>query len=236
MTSLPPFPGFRPEALAFLRDLREHNDREWFKPRKGVFDDEILWPARCLVADVAAEAARTGLPLTADASRSIFRIYRDTRFSKNKAPYKTHVGVVWSRSGDKGDDGSLYAHVEPGGSFLAAGFWAPEPALVRRFRERIASDPARLLAALAEVEAATVDGAHPAVAGQNPLKRMPRGYESFAGTDAADALRWKGMVVTLPISDDDVQQPGFARRVVDFGRAVMPLLEWGWDAAGDPAP
>lgn len=224
MDPFPPFPGFRAEALTFLRDLREHNDREWFRPRKAVYDDELLWPARCLVAEVAGEAARTGLPLTADPARGIFRIYRDTRFSKDKTPYKTHVGVVWTRSGHKGDEGALYAHVEPGASFLGAGFWAPEPALLRRWRERIAGDPAGWLATVAETE-----GAGLAVGGREALKRMPRGYEAFAGSDVAEALRWKGAVATQRVADADVQRPDFAARVVDFARAALPLLEWGWD-------
>lgn len=225
MDSLPPFPGFRPEALQFLRDLREHNDREWFKPRKATYDDELLWPARCLVADVAAEAARTGLPLTADPAKGLFRIYRDTRFSKNKAPYKTHVGLVWTRTGHKGDEGALYVHVEPGGCFLGAGFWAPEAPLLRRWRERIAGDPAGWLAAVAEVE-----GTGLAVGGRESLKRMPRGYESFAGSDVAEALRWKGAVATQPVTDADVMRPDFARHVAAFGHAALPLLEWGWAA------
>ena len=223
MDSLPPFPGFRPEALAFLRDLRAHNDREWFKPRKAVYDDELLWPARCLVADVAGEAARAGLPLTADPMKGIFRIYRDTRFSKNKDPYKTHVGLVWSRSGHKGDAGALYVHVEPGGCFLGAGFWAPAPPLLRAWRERIAGDPAGWLAAVAEVE-----GAGLSVGGREALKRMPRGYEALADSDVAEALRWKGAVATQPVADADVQRPDFARQVVAFGQAALPLLRWGW--------
>ncbi|HEX8386102.1 MAG TPA: DUF2461 domain-containing protein [Rubricoccaceae bacterium] len=227
MDSLPPFPGFRPEALAFLRDLRENNDREWFKPRKAVYDDELLWPARCLVAEVAGEAARAGLPLTADPMKGIFRVYRDTRFSKNKAPYKTHVGLVWTRTGHKSDEGALYAHVEPGGSFLGAGFWSPEPPLLRRWRERIAGDPAGWLATVAEVE-----GAGLTVGGYTSLKRMPRGYESLASSDVADALRWKGAVATQTVSDADVQRADLAGRAVAFARAAMPLLEWGWDVEG----
>src|SRR5690606_41334595 len=80
----PPFPGFRPEAFDFLRALAAHNDREWFKPRKEVYEDEVLWPFRCLVADVTREARAQGIPLAGDPQRAIFRIYRDTRFSKDK--------------------------------------------------------------------------------------------------------------------------------------------------------
>ncbi len=235
MTDLPPFPGFRPAALAFLTDLRANNDRDWFKPRKETFDAELMDPARLLVADVAAEAARTGVPLTADAGKGVFRIYRDTRFSKNKTPYKTHIGLVWSRTGRKDDAGALYAHVEPGHCFLGAGFWAPDPPLVRRWREAIAADPARFLAAIAEVEAAEVGGTHPSVEGRDPLKRMPRGYESFADSDVADALRWKGAVATLKVADADVLSPAFTAQVVAFGRAALPLLEWGWDAEAPAA-
>ncbi|HEX8298752.1 MAG TPA: DUF2461 domain-containing protein [Rubricoccaceae bacterium] len=223
MDSLPPFPGFRPEALAFLRDLREHNDREWFKPRKGTYDDELLWPARCLVAEVSAEARLSGLPLTADPMKGIFRIYRDTRFSKNKDPYKTHVGLVWSRSGHKNDAGALYVHVEPGACFLGAGFWAPEPPLLREWRERLAGDAAGWLSTVAEVEAAGLT-----VGGREALKRMPRGYETFADSDIAEALRWKGAVASLAVPDTDVMQPGFARQVVAFAQAALPLLQWGW--------
>ena len=228
MTDLPPFPGFRPQALAFLTDLRANNDRDWFKPRKDTFDAELMDPARLLVADVSSEAARTGLPLTADASKSVFRIYRDTRFSTNKAPYKTNVGLVWSRTGKKDDAGALYAHVEPGGCFFGAGFWAHDAPALRRWREAIAANPAGFLAAVAEVEQADVFGAHPAVAGREALKRMPRGYEDFAGSEVADALRWKGTVATLPVADADVLSPAFTQRVVAFGRAALPLLEWGW--------
>ena len=223
MTDLPPFPGFRPEALAFLSDLREHNDRDWFKARKEVYDDDLLWPARCLVADIAGQASRAGLPLTAEPKKAVFRIYRDTRFSKNKAPYKTHVGLVWSRTGNKNEPGALYAHVEPGGCFLGAGFWAPEAPLLRRWRERLAGDPASWLAAVAEVE-----GAGLTVEGRDSLKRMPRGYEDFAESDVAEALRWKGAVATQKVADADVLRPDFAEQVVAFGTAALPLLEWGW--------
>ena len=138
--------------------------------------------------------------------KGIFRIYRDTRFSKNKAPYKTHVGLVWSRSGRKSDEGALYAHVEPGNCFLGAGFWAPETPLLRRWRERLAADPAGWLAAIAEVE-----GAGLAVEGRDSLKRMPRGYESFAESDVAEALRWKGAVAMQRVADADVAEARLRR-------------------------
>ena len=234
MTDLPPFPGFRPDAFQFLRDLAAHNDREWFKPRKAVYDDELLWPARCLVADLSRRGPSAGLALTGDPKKNVFRIYRDTRFSHNKAPYKTHVGLYLTRSGDKKDEGGLYVHVAPegqaeygeNGPFVSGGFWAPDKSLLRALRDHMAAHPHAFLAAVAEAEQAGLT-----VSGRDPLKRMPRGFEAHADTDIADALRWRGFTVTQPVAEADLTTPAFTDHVLAAGRAMLPLLEWGWDAA-----
>ena len=232
MDALPPFPGFREEAFAFLRDLRQHNERDWFKPRKATYDDELLWPARCLVSELAEALSRAGVPLTGSPKKSPFRIYRDTRFSKNKDPYKTHLGLVLSRDGTKKAPGALYVHVEPGHCFLAAGFWRPESPLLRRFRERMVSDPSGWRSAVAEAEGAGLElGTGPS----DTLKRMPRGFESYADDEIAPYLKWKGRVASRPIADDRLKTPAFTADVVAFARDAMSLLAWGWavvDAAG----
>ena len=235
MTDFPPFPGFRPEAFQFLRELAAHNERDWFKPRKATFDDELLWPARCLVADLSRRGDGAGLPLHGDPKKSVFRIYRDTRFSKNKAPYKTHVGLYLTRSGDKKDEGGLYVHVAPDGQgsykdgengpFVAGGFWAPDRDLLRALREQMAAQPHAFLAAVDEVEQAGLT-----VNGRDPLKRMPRGFEPHADTDVADALRWRGFTVTKAFAEADLTTPDFTEQALATGRAMQPLLEWGWDA------
>jgi uncharacterized protein (TIGR02453 family) len=222
---LPPFPGFRAEGLQFLRDLSATNEREWFKPRKAVYDDELLWPARCLVAQIAAEAPAAGLPLAGDPSKSVFRIYRDTRFSKNKAPYKTHVGMYLTPSGAKDDEGGVYVHVEPGASFLAAGFWNPERPWLARFRERLAADAGGWLAVVHDVEAA---GLTLGVGPQDALKRMPRGYESLAESDVALYLKWKGVVASRPLPDDALASTDLPSDVLAFAADARPLLDWGW--------
>lgn len=222
--TLPPFPGFRPEALEFLRHLKANNDRDWFKARKSVYDDELLWPARCLVAQVASEAPRAGLALSGDPAKNVFRIYRDTRFSTNKAPYKTHVGLYLTPSGHKEDEGGVYVHVEPENAFLAAGFWSPEAPWLRRWRERLAADPSQWLDMVEVLENADlVLGAGP----QPPLKRMPRGYEPLAESAVAPYLKWKGVVATRPVPDAALQQPHLADLVLAFAREAAPLLEWG---------
>nr|WP_243665199.1 TIGR02453 family protein [Rhodothermus marinus] len=130
MTTLydfPPFPGFRPEALDFLRALKQHNRRDWFRPRKAIYEDEVRWPMQCLVADVGRELIRRGLPLRGDPEQGLFRIYRDTRFSKDKRPYKTHIGAVLSRTGSRRDLASCTFMWSP-----ATRFWGPASGSPRR--------------------------------------------------------------------------------------------------------
>lgn len=225
MLDLPPFPGFRDEAFAFLRALRQHNRRDWFKPRKQTFEDEVWWPMQCLVVDAARRAAEQGLPFAGDPGQALFRIYRDTRFSKNKQPYKTHVGAVLSRSGSRKDRGVLYVHVEPGASFLAAGFYRPEPPFLRAWRERMVHAPAPFLA----MRQALAERNLELEAGEDTLKTLPRGFSGFADAEVAAFLRWKSFLVQRPVSEAALQTPAFAETVVAMMQDALPLLRYGWD-------
>lgn len=226
--TLPPFPGFRPEALRFLRALKKHNRREWFKPRKETYEDEVLWPMRCLVAELAREAPARGLPLTGDPGRAIFRIYRDTRFSKNKDPYKTHVGAYLTRSGDRDEDGGLYVHVGADEAFVGGGFWSPSRDLLRRWRERLAAAPDTFLGIAEGLEA---DGL--TLHRQEPLKRVPRGFEAHASGPVAEYLKAKGLYATRPVTEEAMASPAFTAIVLDTATALRPLLDWGWALADD---
>src|SRR5438477_95855 len=139
------FAGFRPAGFAFFSELRDNNDPAWFKPRKAVYEAEVLEPFRALTIAVAAALHEAGLPLVGDARHGIFRIYRDVRFSSDKRLYKTHAGAVLTRSGRKRDPGLLYLHVAPAESMVAAGFWHPEPGLLSRLRRAILDDPEAFL-------------------------------------------------------------------------------------------
>lgn len=224
---LPPFPGFTPAAFQFLRDLKANNDRAWFKPRKETFDDELVWPLQCLVQEVASEAQRRGLPLAGDPQRSLFRIYRDTRFSKNKQPYKTHVSAYLSPTGDKEAQGGVYVHVEPDRCFLASGFWHPESAFLRRWRSHLAEHPDRYEALVHELSAHGL-----AFDEEDALKRMPRGFEAHADGPLADALRLKSFTVSRPVADADLMTPQFTEQVMRFAEEVQPLVRYGRDVEG----
>jgi uncharacterized protein (TIGR02453 family) len=230
-TTRPSFAGFRPAAFTFFRGLRNHNDPAWFKPRKAVYETEVLAPFRELISVVNTALVEAGIPLIGDPIKGIFRIYRDVRFSPDKRLYKTHAGAVLTRSGKKRDPGLLYLHVEPGESMVAAGFWHPEPELLTRLRRALLAD-ADGFAAIAE----RLEAAGTPLSSDTRLSRPPRGFESAKDTAVADYVCWKSFTTHAGLSDKEMQSPAVVDRIVAFAQAAWPLLEWGWAAAEDDAP
>jgi uncharacterized protein (TIGR02453 family) len=230
-TATPGFAGFRPAAFAFFRDLSDNNDPAWFKPRKAVYETEVLAPFRDLIVAVAAALREAGLPLVGDPKGGIFRIYRDVRFSPDKRLYKTHAGAVLTRSGNKRDPGVLYLHVAPGESMAAAGFWHPEPALLTRLRRAILDDSENFLR--------IVDGLAAAgwpLSSDERLSRPPRGFEAAKGTAVAEYVGWKSFTSHAPLRDAEMQSPQLIDRILEFTRVAVSLLEWGWAVIDDEAP
>jgi uncharacterized protein (TIGR02453 family) len=225
------FTGFRPAAFSFFRGLAKHNDPAWFKPRKEVYEAEILAPFRALIGAVSAALNAAGLPLVGDPGRGIFRIYRDLRFSPDKRLYKTHAGAVLTRSGGKRDPGLLYIHFEPGASRIGAGFWHPEPPLLARLRRAVLDDP-DAFAAMADRFAAA---GHP-LRSDAQATRLPRGFEALQGSPAAAFVLFKSFTAGALLTDAEMSSATAVERIVAFARTALPLLEWGWDALDDDRP
>ena len=219
------FAGFRPAAFAFLNELRDNNDPAWFKPRKALYEAEVLGPFGDLITAVGAALREAGLPLVGDPRRGIFRIYRDVRFSPDKRLYKTHAGAVLTRSG------VLYIHVAPNESMVGAGFWHPEPALLARLRRAVLDDPDGFLAIASRLAAAGCP-----LSSDDRLSRPPRGFEAAKGTPVVEYVGWKSFTAHHPLSDAEMQSPALVDRIADFAHMVMPLLEWGWAAADEETP
>jgi uncharacterized protein (TIGR02453 family) len=226
------FAGFRPAAFSFFRGLAKHNDPLWFKPRKAIYDSEVLAPFRALIVALGAALQAVEIPLVGDPDRGIFRIYRDVRFSANKQLYKTHQGAVLTRSGGKGDPGLLYVHVEPGASMIGAGFWHPEPVLLHRLRGAIVSEPDEFLAMAERLKAQ----GYSVTCENERLSRLPRGFDAAKGAAIADYVCWKNFLADTPISDAEMQSPDLVGRIVEFAVAAQPLLDWGWAAEADDIP
>jgi uncharacterized protein (TIGR02453 family) len=222
------FAGFRPAAFAFFSELQDNNDPAWFKPRKALYETEVLMPFRDLIVAVGEALGQAGLPLTGDPRRGIFRIYRDVRFSPDKRLYKTHAGAVLTRSGGRRDPGVLYIHVAPGESMVAAGFWHPEPALLVRLRRAVLGDPEGFLAIAGRLAAAGCP-----LSSDERLSRPPRGFEAAKDTPVAEYVGWKSFTAHWMLSDAEMQSPEPVDRIVDFAHTVLPLLEWGWTAVDD---
>jgi uncharacterized protein (TIGR02453 family) len=225
------FSGFPPAAFTFFRELRDNNDPAWFKPRKAVYEAEVLGPFRELIAELGAALCEAGLPLIGDPRHGIFRIYRDVRFSPDKRLYKTHAGAVLTRSGRKRDPGLLYLHVAPAESMVAAGFWHPEPDLLRRLRQAILDSPDEFLGVADGLAAAGSP-----LSSDEQLSRPPRGFEAAKGTKVAGYVGWKSFTAHAPLSDDEMQSPALVRRIVDFANMALPLLEWGWTVVDGETP
>lgn len=225
MTSSASFTGFSRTGLRFLRDLARNNDRQWFTPRKHVYETQLLEPLRALVADASVAMKRARVPLGADPRRSTFRIYRDIRFSPDKSPYKTNLGAFLAHNGNYDMPGGLYIHIEPSKSFIAGGFYQIDKPLLQRWREEMARN-ARAFESV--VRALERKGLH---LSDDPdaLKRVPRGFEAHAESSIARYLRRSSFTVSEKVSDRDVATAVLIKRVVDFAKRMIPLLEYGWN-------
>jgi uncharacterized protein (TIGR02453 family) len=219
------FAGFRPGALGFFRDLAANQDRAWFQDNRESYEREVLAPLRALIADLVTEFSRRGVPLTGDPLKAAFRIHRDVRFSRDKRPYKTHAGAVLTRDGGKGTFGMFYLHIDPTGSFAASGFWQPDQKHLEALRTTMVEEWARLRAAL---DAAFASGAE--LMREDPLARLPRGFEHAAGTEAADYVRQRHLVVRWPLPAPSLAEPALVGTLAGFAEASKPLLAFGWDA------
>ena len=224
------FTGFQPEATDFLADLAQNNDRAWFQPRKAEFERLLKEPMEALVAALAERFAARGIPLRADPQRSIFRIYRDTRFAKDKSPYKTHLGASFpwvddAAGPDAVDAGAHanggYVHLQPGNDYLGGGLWMATKSRLDAFRRAIVEDPDRVRAALEEPGFAAVFGA---VESHEMLKRVPSGFP--ADHPMADMFRYKDIVFGRRLTDTEVRSASLPDIIADDYEAAMPVYRF----------
>jgi uncharacterized protein (TIGR02453 family) len=224
-TATQAFTGFRPEAIQFLADLAENNDRAWFQPRKAEYERLLKEPLEALCVALAERFEARGLPLSADPARSPFRIYRDVRFSKDKSPYKTSASAAfrWAEGGEmthqEGDPGG-YFHLAPGEAFVGGGMWHPPTAKLTAFRQRVLNDPASVRRILDEPAFARTFGA----ISVDSLKRVPNGYP--ADHPEADLLKLKDMTFGHRLADKDVTSPRLPDVLVESFEVAIPVMRF----------
>ena len=194
-------PSFSSELFAFLRELKANNEREWFNANKARYENEIKEPALAFVEDMAYRLPQVAPHLTAD-KRSLFRIYRDTRFAKDKTPYKTHVGIYFrhARSADA-DTAGMYVHLEPRHVFMGAGIWHPGTPALKRIRDALVARPEGWREAVAAV------GPTWTLADGEALKRPPAGYDK--DHPLIEDIKRKSFAITSPLTQRDATARGF---------------------------
>ena len=225
------FAGFTPEAIQFLADLAQNNDRAWFQPRKADYERLLRNPMAALIEALAGRLAARGIPLDADPRRSPFRIYRDTRFSRDKSPYKTGVGASFAWLGQPGaNDASAppaergsggYFHFQPGEMFVGGGMWRPDRHRLGAFRQALVSEPARVRAALEDPGFVAWFGE---VRCHEALRRIPPGFPK--DHPMADLFRWKDVVFGRPLADAEVCDAGLPDLLADGFSAATPVLRF----------
>jgi len=215
------FTSFSPSALAFLRALKRNNDREWFKARKDRYDEVLRTPMIALIERLAVDF-RTFVPeLVAAPKASLYRIYRDTRFSDNKAPLKTHVAAVFPCRGLARHQGAgLYLEVAPGWVWVGGGLYAPETPQLHAVREHIAAHSDRLRRIVESPgfrrAVGTLDGER--------LQRVPRGFPK--DHKAAEFLKYRQFLAGREFPAAFATSRRFYAGVLGVFREVAPLTRF----------
>jgi len=213
------FRRFDPKALTFLRALKRNNNREWFKARKDEYERVLRNPMVELIEQMATEFRTFAPDLVATPKASLYRIYRDTRFSDNKAPLKTHIAAIFPhRRLPKHQGAGLYVHVSVDeGVWIGGGMYAPETSQLQAVREHIADNHRRLRSI---VEAPAFRRRVGALEGER-LQRVPRGFAK--DHPAADFLRHRQFLAGREYPLSFSTNPRFYSTVVEIFRHVAPL-------------
>src|SRR5271169_3355851 len=207
---------FSPDVFVFLRQLKRNNDREWFAKNKARYQTSIVEPALSLIGSFAPQLEKISPFFVADArpSRgSLFRSYRDTRFSPDKRPFKTHVGIHFSHTSGKDAQAPVfYLHCEPDNCFAAAGIWHPDNRCLTRVRSAIVREQEQWTAIRKRLE---LEG--------DTLAKPPRGFDPEH--PCILDLKMKDYVTSITFTEEQVCSQKFLSDFVAACRKMSPLVE-----------
>ncbi len=213
-------PRFTPKSLSFLRSLKRHNDREWFRERKDQYEEHLKAPMLAVIAQLAVDFQEFAPELVAS-PKCIYRIYRDTRFSEDKTPLKTNIAASFPWRGLHRHQGAgLYMEVAPGWVWVGGGMYAPETSQLAAVREHIAGNHKRLRAI---VESPGFTKTVGALEGQK-LQRVPRGFDKEH--PAAEYLRHRQFLAAKEFPAEFATDPKFYAGVLNVFKQVAPLVRF----------
>jgi uncharacterized protein (TIGR02453 family) len=223
--------SFSPALFTYLRDLKKNNDRDWFKANKARYDEAVLEPALAFIEDFEPHLHAISPHFVADprpVGGSLFRIYRDTRFAKDKSPYKTHTGIHFRHELAKSAHApGFYLHLEPGQVFLGAGIWRPDTEPLAQIRTAIAEDPDRWTRTTRAKPFADLYEL-----GGDSLKRAPAGFDPEH--PLIDELKRKDFIAVRTLDDKAPCSRGFLEDTAGTFAAAGPLVHFLCDATGVP--
>jgi uncharacterized protein (TIGR02453 family) len=207
-------------TLQFLRTLEKNNNREWFNENKTTYQEaqqDVISFVEKLIEEMVVFDEEIG---KADAKKSLFRIYRDTRFSKDKSPYKTNFGASLGM-GKGSQKAGYYLHIEPGKSFLAGGIYMPESSVLKEIRKEISAFGEEFLTI---VEKDEFRNYFRGLSVEDKLKKVPQGFEK--DDKMAEFLKLKHYIVTHPVSDEQLLNENAANEFAKIYKAMKPLNDF----------
>jgi uncharacterized protein (TIGR02453 family) len=220
---------FDPELFDFLRELKDHNDRDWFNANKARYEAHVQEPALAFIEDFGYRLQSISPHFRADTRKtggSLFRIYRDTRFSKDKTPYKTNTGMHFRHKAAKDAHApGFYLHLAPDQVFGGGGMWHPDTKTATKIRQAIVDNPERWREATRQppfTDRLDIGG------DGNMLKRVPSGFD--ASFEFADDLRRRDYFGWAELSERQATTPGFLNEYTRVCEAAAPLVKFICDA------
>ena len=223
------YTSFEQKTIGFLKELDANNNREWFNANKSRYENDVLDVALHFIESMQGPLAAIAPHFTAVPTRiggSLMRIYRDTRFSKNKLPYKTNIGIQFrhERAKDVHSPG-YYVHIAPDEVFVGVGMWRPDTEPLRRIRERIAVRPGEWQRAIGSAAFRK----HFSLGGES-LQRAPRGFDKEH--PCIGDIRRTSFIAVRDMTVDDCLSPRFQRSVETSFRQATPFMEFLCAAVG----
>jgi uncharacterized protein (TIGR02453 family) len=223
--------GFERASIDFLEQLAANNDREWFARNKTRYEEQVLDVALRFIQSMQEPLAQIAPHFTAIPQRvggSLMRVYRDTRFSKNKLPYKTNIGIQFRHQQAKDvHSPGYYVHIDPERVFVGVGMWRPDADSLRAIRERIVAKPAEWTAALADAKFRR----HFELGGES-LSRSPRGFEK--DHELIDDIKRTSFIAVRNLDVEDCLAPQFQQKVEASFAMATPFMQFLCKAVGVP--
>jgi uncharacterized protein (TIGR02453 family) len=222
----PPFQGFSLESIDFLKKLKKNNNREWFKKNKSGYEELIKFPMQAMIASLREPMAKLLPEIDVNPKRNMFRVYRDTRFSKNKTPYKTHVAAVFHLKGHWQDSAGYYVHIEPGNIYVGGGIYMPDSDQLKLIRHAIAerAKEFRLI-----MENKTFKKRFGSLEGDQ-LHRAPLGYP--IEHPMIEWLKYKSYYTGVEWKEKECYSPKFINKTVLVYQELSPLIRFLNEALG----